>query len=185
MPRTSSLVLATEREIRNAKPIGERTEFRVKGAKNLILRITPSGGKSWAFLYASPSSRRRRKLSIGTYPAVGLAEARNKALALTLEVQSGNDPVSRRHAEQSAETFAKLALRYLAEHERRNARGGRRSQSTDQAARILRADIIPVIGHHRAEAVTRQQVREAVETAADRGAFVIADRILWIDPRNL
>ena len=42
MPRTSSLVLATEREIRNAKPIGERTEFRVKGAKNLILRITPS-----------------------------------------------------------------------------------------------------------------------------------------------
>ena len=72
MPRASSLVLATEREIRNAKPSGERTEFRIKGAKNLVLRIAPSGRKTWAFLYASPSSGQRRKLSLGTYPATGL-----------------------------------------------------------------------------------------------------------------
>ena len=55
MPRASNLVLATEREIRNAKPNGDRTEFRVKGVKNLVLRITPSGRKTWAFLYASPA----------------------------------------------------------------------------------------------------------------------------------
>jgi Arm domain-containing DNA-binding protein len=167
MPRSSSLVLATEREIRNAKPTGERSEFRVKSAKNLVLRITPSGRKTWAFLYASPSSGHRRKLSLGTYPATGLSEARSKALALTLEVQGGGDPLTQRHIEQAGETFAKLAQRYLAEHERRNARAGRRSQSTDQAERLLRADILPVLCHHRAEAVTKQQVREAIEAAAD------------------
>ena len=45
MPRASSLVLATEREIRNVKPSGGRTEFRIKGAKNLVLRVTPRGTK--------------------------------------------------------------------------------------------------------------------------------------------
>jgi integrase len=180
MPKNSNLVLATEREVRNAKPNGERTEFRIKGAKNLVLRITPRGHRTWAFLYANPSSGQRRKLSIGTYPAVGLAEARNWALALTLEVQGGKDPLTQRRTERAAETFAKLAERYLTEHERRNARNGRRSQSTDQAERILCADILPVIGSHRAEAVTKQQISEAVEAAADRGSFVIADRILGL-----
>ena len=37
-----------------------------------------------------------------------------------------------------------------------------------------------MLGHHRAEAVTKQQVREAIEAAADRGSFVVADRILGL-----
>ena len=180
MPRVSGLVLATEREVRNAKSSSERSEFRIKGARNLVLRITSTGRKTWAFLYGSPSSGRRRKLTLGSYPAMGLAEARNKALAHELDVQGGRDPLTQRKTEEAAETFAKLAQRYLAEHERKNARAGRRSQSTDQAERMLSVDILPFIGSHRAEAVTKQQVRAAIEAAADRGSFVVADRILGL-----
>jgi hypothetical protein len=46
MPRESSLVLATDREVQPAKPHGERAEFRIKGARNLVLRITLNGAKS-------------------------------------------------------------------------------------------------------------------------------------------
>jgi len=31
MPRDSSLVLATDREVQHAKPRGDRAEFRIKG----------------------------------------------------------------------------------------------------------------------------------------------------------
>ena len=99
----------------------DRTEFRVKGAKNLVLRITPSGRKTWAFLYASPSSGRRRKLSLGTYPATGLLRPARKRWRSRSRFGPA-DPLTQRHIEEAGETFAKLAQRYLAEHERRNAR---------------------------------------------------------------
>ena len=76
------------------------------------------------------------------------------------------------------ETFEKLAARYIAEHERKNARGGKRSSSTDDAQRLLNADILPVIGTCRAEALTKRHVMSVVEPVADRGAYVAADRVL-------
>lgn len=180
MPKNSSLVLATEREVKNAKPGGQRTEFRIKGARNLVLRVTPSGTKSWAFLYASPGSGQRRKLSIGTYPARGLAEAKIEALRLTLAVQAGKDPIHEQEAERAADTFSSLARKYIDEHSKKFARGSRRSPATNEAERILRIDILPTIGRHRAESVTRRHVMDVVEAVASRGAYVAADRVLTI-----
>ena len=40
MPKHSSLVLATDREVQHAKPRGARAEFRIKGARNLVLRVS-------------------------------------------------------------------------------------------------------------------------------------------------
>ena len=112
-----------------------------------------------------------------------MSEARSKALALTLEVQGGSDPLSRASpAEQAGETFAKLAQRYLAEHERRNARG-RQAQPIDGPGRAAVAGGHPSGDRvrHRAEAVTQTaECSGAVEAAADRGAFVVADRILGL-----
>ena len=180
MPKNSSLVLATEREVRNAKPNGQRTEFRIKAARNLVLRVTDAGTKSWAFLYASPGSGQRRKLSIGTYPAKGLAEAKIEALRLTLAVQAGKDPLHEQQAERQADTFSSLARKYIDEHSKKFARGSRRSSATIEAERILRADILPTIGCWRAESVTRRHVMDVVEAVASRGAFVAADRALTI-----
>jgi hypothetical protein len=68
-------------------------------------------------------------MSLGEYPAVGLAQAKRDALALTLAVRDGKDPLSERRVEEAVETFEKLAARYIAEHERKNARGGKRSST--------------------------------------------------------
>jgi integrase len=180
MPRDSGLVLATDREVQHAKPSGERAEYRIKGARNLVLRITPGGAKSWYFLYASPTSGKRCKVSLGTYPATKLSAAKDEALALAVAVKAGKDPLVARRAENAAETFTILADRYIAEHRQRRVRAGRRSESSDEAERILKADILPAIGHHRAEAVTRRHVMEAVEAVAARGSFVMADHVLGL-----
>ena len=119
MPRSSAFVLATEREVHSAKPKGDRAEFRIKGAQNLVLRITPAEAKTWTFLYTSPLSGKRCKLSLGPYPAKGLADARNEALALTLAVKEGKDPLAQKRARATAETFEQLAREYMREHERK------------------------------------------------------------------
>jgi integrase len=123
---------------------------------------------------------KRCKLSLGTYPAKTLAEAKDEALALAVAIKAGRDPLFERRAGEAVETFATLADRCIAEHAQRNARAGKRSGSTAEAERLLRADILPVLGHHRAEAVTRRHVMEAVETVAARGSFVAADHVLGL-----
>ena len=180
MPKSSAFVLATDREVQSARSQGKRAEYRIKGAKNLLLRITPSGAKTWTFLYASPSNGKRSKLSLGSYPAKSLADARDEALALTLTVKAGNDPLARRRAEDAAESFENLADAYMREHERKYARSGKRSGWTDEVWRLLRADILPKIGDNKAETLTKRHVMNVVETVAERGAYVTADRVLGL-----
>ena len=82
--KQSDLVLATDRKVQHAKPNGDRAEFRLKGAKNLVLPITANGAKTFTFLYASPTSGTRCNLALGTYPATGLAAAKDEALSPTV-----------------------------------------------------------------------------------------------------
>ena len=166
--------------MQHVKPRGARAEFRIKGARGLVLRVTAAGTKSWTFLYASPSSGKRRKVSLGEYPAKGLAEAKDEALALIVAVKAGRDPLHERAAHNAAETFEGLSKRYMTEHEQRNARAGVRSSYTDEAQRLLNVDILPILGHHRAEAVTKRLVMEVVEKVARRGALVTADHVLGL-----
>jgi hypothetical protein len=179
MPKHSGLVLATDHEVQQAKPRGKRAEFRIKGAPDLVLRITKNA-KSWTFLYASPTSGKRCKLAVRTYPAKKLSAAKDEALGLTVAVNAGRDHLLERRVSKTAETFAALAKRYIAEHAQKNVRAGERSGSTEEAERLLRADILPVIGHHRAELITRRHVADVVDSVAARGSFVVADRVLGL-----
>jgi hypothetical protein len=111
---------------------------------------------------------------------MGLAKAKDEALALTLAVKEGKDPLAIRSAESVAETFGALAERYMAEHRRKNARGEKESRSTIEAQRMLDVNILPALGDHRAEAVTKKNVLEVVEKVADRGAYVAADKVLGL-----
>ena len=180
MPKHSILVLSTDREVQHAKPRGDRAEFRIKGARNLILRISKAGTKSWHFLYRSPQTGKRCKLALGEYPSAGLGAAKDQATALSVAVRAGKDPLHERRVSDAAEPFQLLAERYMIEHERKNARADKRSQSTEEAQRLLDIDILPVIGDHKAEAVTKRHVMQVVEKVADRGAYVAADRVLGL-----
>jgi integrase len=180
MPRESGLVLATDREVQHAKPNGKRAEYRIKGSRNLVLRITPNGAKSWHYLYASPTSGKRCKLSLGTYPTTKLSAAKDEALTLSVSVRAGTDPLLERRVYRAAETFAALTERYIAEHRQRRIKAGRRTASTDEAERLLKASILPVLGHHRAKEITRHHVMEAVEAVAARGSYVMADHVLGL-----
>jgi hypothetical protein len=55
-----------------------------------VLRVTPGGVKTWAVLYSY--GRRKRRLTLGEFPAIKLAKARELALDAIARVAQGRDP---------------------------------------------------------------------------------------------
>lgn len=180
MPKASILLLTTDREIKAASSRTDRTDYRIRGAPGLQMRVTAAGSKTLALAYKSPATGKWAKVALGKYPSMSLAEARDRAIELGAEVRKGRDPIHDKRQEALVETFATLAARYMREHEARNSRAGVRSRSTKEAQRILDVEILPNIGRLRAEVVTRQHVMRVVEAVADRGAYVAADRTLGL-----
>jgi Arm DNA-binding domain len=78
--------------------------------------------RSWSFRFRDPRSNRLSRATLGTYPDLSLAEARETAINMRRSVAKGTNPVEekRRDREQAiTRTFGTLADRYLREHARR------------------------------------------------------------------
>ncbi|SFJ25045.1 tyrosine-type recombinase/integrase [Albimonas pacifica] len=104
--RGASRVRLTARRIEDAMPPerGER-ELHDSLARGLSLRLRATGGRSWRFTYRTAGGRAGslRRVTIGTYPAVGLADARREAERLRGLVVVGRDPAAERKAALEAE----------------------------------------------------------------------------------
>ncbi len=170
VPRLSKRMLATDRQVQAANTSGE---FKIKGVRNLVLRITAAGTKSWSYSYLSSPTGRWRKISLGSYPTVSLVEARDRALSLGGAVRQGKDPLESLLGEQVS--FADLAKCFVEE-----ARHRLKPSWCGELERILRADVVPVLGGLRASMVRRSDVALVVEKVASRGRYVAADRVLGI-----
>src|SRR5262245_1860081 len=89
----------------------------------LVFRLTTNGVASWSYRYRSPTNGKLLRATIGSYPSVGLAQARKLAGAMESEIAGGIDPGEERRRRvntASARTFGAVAERYLAEHAARH-----------------------------------------------------------------
>lgn len=186
MPKASANVLGTDKELKAASaPRGGRRDFRIKGAPDLQLRVTPGKNderrKSWCVVYKRVLTGKWTKFVFGTYPAMKLEQAKNAAKKLSVKIkEEGFDPALEKKRVAALGTFRELAADYMREQETRNARNGIRSRSTDEAQRLLDRDILPTLGDMRAELVKRKNVADVVARVAKRGALVAADRVLGL-----
>ena len=78
----------TDVAIKNAKPRDK--PYKVGDTLGLFLLVQPSGGKLWRVKYRIDG--KEKKLAIGIYPQVGLAEARRRRDAARELVAAGKDP---------------------------------------------------------------------------------------------
>jgi integrase len=69
--------------------------------------VSPTGAKKWVlrFLWQGKA----REMGLGSFPIVGLADAREKALAARRLVRAGTDPIAGRKADRGVPTFGTLA----------------------------------------------------------------------------
>ena len=85
----------------------------------LYLNVTPSGTKSWVQRIVIGS--RRRDIGLGSFPAIGLAQARSLAAVNRTAVSEGRDPLAEKQAAKEAArnpspsipTFAEASARVI------------------------------------------------------------------------
>jgi integrase len=137
------------------------------------LRVSAGGRKAWVAMYRYGNVKRR--LTLGTYPALSLAEAREKAGAAHHVVQyEGADPAAAKKAERAAETFAELAADYIERYAKRQKRSWRKDQL------ILEKDALPRFGKRKAQDITRRDIIAMLDEIVARGAPIQANRTLEI-----
>src|SRR4051812_36207082 len=90
-----------------------RTDFTDPDVKGLALRVTPKGSKSWAYTYRRKSDGRKRRVTLGEFPAVSLHKARAQASGYRASVAEGADPAAEKAASLKVETVDQLLDRYL------------------------------------------------------------------------
>ncbi len=90
--------------------------------RGLILRIAETGRKSWVFRYSFHGDR--HDISLGTYPALSLRDARLAADAERVTISQGKNPLDQRYAirqksaasKKAGKTFKSEAKQYIRTH---------------------------------------------------------------------
>ena len=137
---------------------------------SLGLRVAPSGRKTWFVMYRA--SGRLRRYTLGTYPAVSLADARQRATDARHSVAHGGDPAQARQDGRQAPTVAELGAQYLDLY----AKVQKKSWRED--ARYLATEVLPAWGQRKAADVRRRDVVALLDQIAARGAPIAANRVL-------
>jgi integrase len=164
----------TDRQILNLKPQVKR--YEVWEGNAFGVRVTQQGNKSFVFMYRHHGKLKR--MTLGNYPAMSLAEA-HKAHAeakemLTRGIDPGAKTLTEKEEERKAPTVVVLADEYLEKW----AKPRKRSWQVDK--RILEKDVFPEWGRRKAKDITRRDVIRLLDNIVDRGAPIMANRTLAV-----
>jgi integrase len=134
------------------------------------LRVTRAGSATWFLMYRVAG--RQKRLKVGTYPPMLLADARQQARTELLKVQVDEaDPSAARKARRTAQTFGALAERFIEDYAKQQKRSWR------EDARQLRSMVLTKWKNTAAEDIARADVRALLGAVAkDRGG-VTANRL--------
>jgi integrase len=174
----------TDRAVAAAKPEnGVRYELSDTRTPGLVLRVSPSGGKSWVLRYRTRTHRQMR-LALGSAQSISLHDARILAREQMLRVCQGADPATERRQERAApahgiQTFAHLAELYMkvCETGEWKPRGKKKRLSVQrEEARILGKSILPTLGRLPFETITRQEVKALLRAQLAKGGATTVNR---------
>lgn len=157
----------TDRTLRSVQ-VESRTELWDEALPGFGVRVSPQGDRSFFIMYRYRGVRRR--LTLGKYPLLSLAEARQAARVKLGEVAAGLDPAEEREDRRTALSFGDLVEDYL----RLYAKQRKRSWREDE--RILRRDVLPEWHHLAAGEIRKAHVLQLLDAILERGAPIAANR---------
>jgi integrase len=143
-----------------------------EGIPGFGIRVTAAGGKSWVLVYRRGGAWRR--WTMGSYPKLPLATARERAWEALKDIGNGGDPASEKREDRDRDTFKELAEDFIELY----AKPNKRSWMNDR--RALDRDLIPRFGHRKAAEIRRRDVIAILDEIKARGAPVLANRTLEI-----
>jgi integrase len=138
----------------------------------LELRVSPDGRKSWSVRYRLKGGERKRE-TYGVYPALGLADARRRALAIAAAAAAEIDlPAIEKHAREERRKAAArpqivgaLLDRYVEVYCKPNQRNWR------QVARIFESHVKPALGKKPLPGLRRADIVELLDDLQNKNGF--------------
>ncbi|MDG6831989.1 integrase arm-type DNA-binding domain-containing protein [Glaesserella parasuis] len=106
----------TIKDVENAKP--KAKQYTISDGGGLALMVTTQGGRYWHFNYYQPHTKKRRLISLGTFPELSLAQARAKREEFKALILQGIDPQAERQKLEMARieaienTFQTVAFKW-------------------------------------------------------------------------
>jgi hypothetical protein len=165
----------TDPKIKRAKA-AEKAYSRGDGG-GMCLRVKPTGGKLWRWSYRFEG--KEKPMSLGKYPDVPLALARERHAEARKLLATGVDPMAQRKAEKAAEkiavenSFQSATTRWL-EH----WQVGKSPRHVDSVRRRMGAEILPCLGARSIAEIEAPELAAMANAIQDRGARDIAKRAL-------
>ena len=148
------------------KPSSTRSEIADADTKGLYLVVQPSGVKSFAVRYRH--REKTVKYTLGRYPKITLLEARQAAREIISLVERGIDP---KDVKTTPERFEIAFQEFLERHVSQN-------RSKYEVKRQLKHDLLPAFEGMLITDITKRDIIKVLDKAVDRGANVMANRLL-------
>jgi integrase len=150
----------------------EREDVYDESLPSFGVRVSKSGGRH--FFYRYRESGKYRRIALGSFPAISLAEAREKALALQLQIARGDRPGEQVESWRQSPTVAAVVEEYVERHVMR------RHRSPAGAVRVLRRLVAKEFGERRVVDLRRREISAFLETLVARGTPQTANRVLGL-----
>lgn len=170
----------TDAAVRNAKPgvkpdgTATPTPYKMGDAGGMYLEVAPTGGKWWRLKYRFGGKEKR--LALGVYPSITLAEARKRRDEARRLLAQGIDPgehrkLTKNTPEQDADSFEAVAREWFAKF----APGWVPTHS-EKIIRRLERDIFPWIGGRPVGQITAPELLAVLRRIEARGRLETAHR---------
>ncbi|WP_182629675.1 phage integrase central domain-containing protein [Pantoea hericii] len=169
-------------QIKSTKP-GEK-EVNLFDGDGLFLRISPivkGGKKNWYLRYAVPVTKKRTKMSLGTYPHLTLAQARSlrdqylALLAQQIDPQTHKADKANALKAATENTLQVVAKKWLEEKKRTSG------ISEDHAADIWRSlerNVFPGLGNVPIKEIRPKLLKQQLDPIEQRGVLETLRRII-------
>ncbi|HGW5158680.1 TPA: integrase [Proteus mirabilis] len=164
------------KEIDAAKP--KQSDYVLYDGDGLELLVKSNGSKLWSFRYIRPLTKKRAKKSLGSYPAVSLADARSyrlearTLLAKQIDPQDHHKEQVRNSLEAKTNTFQLVAERWWEV---------KKSTVTEDYGndiwRSLERDVFPTIGDISVTDIKAHILVQAIQPVQARGALETVRRL--------
>lgn len=172
----------TDTEIKSTKPSDK--EINLFDGDGLILRIAPlakGGKKNWYFRYAVPVSKKRTKMSLGTYPHLTLARARAlrdeylSLLANRIDPQVHNNNKANALKNATEHTLQTVARKWLDEKVKTS---GISQDHAEDIWRSLERNIFPGLGNVPINEIHPKLLKQHLDPIEQRGVLETLRRII-------
>lgn len=167
----------TTRTIEAAKPGASRREIPDPACSGLYFVVQISGVTSWALRYRHRG--KTKKLTLGRYPQMGLADARKAATTAIEAVEHGKDPSAEKAATKAGRLEAQLSerdkVKTLVEQFTRLHLS--KLKTGHHVHRELDRHVVAAWGEREIQDITKRDVIDLLDGIADSGRMVTANRV--------